>query len=53
MGKAVSNSVAHFYASAYGVSVGVDDAELRERVEDDGKGFDPHGGKSVWHNDRR
>jgi hypothetical protein len=31
---------------AYGVSVGVDDAELRERVEDDGKGFDPHGGKA-------
>ena len=22
-----------------------------ERVEDDGKGFDPHGGKGVWHDD--
>jgi signal transduction histidine kinase len=33
-------------------SVDVDDAEFRGRVEDDGKGFDPHRGEGVWHDDR-
>jgi signal transduction histidine kinase len=52
MGEAVRNAVAHSGCGRIEVSVDVDDAELRERVEHDGKGFDPHGGESVWHDDR-
>jgi signal transduction histidine kinase len=51
MGEAVRNAVAHCGCGRIEVSVDVDDAELRGRVEDDGKGFDPHGGESVWHDE--
>ena len=52
MGEAVRNAVAHSGCGRIEVSVDVDDAEFRGRVEDDGKGFDPHGGEGVWHDDR-
>ena len=42
------NSVAHSGCGRIEVSVDFDDAELRERVEEEGKGFDPHGGESAW-----
>jgi signal transduction histidine kinase len=48
----VRNAVAHSGCGRIEVSVDVDDAEFRGRVEDDGKGFDPHGGEGVWHDDR-
>jgi signal transduction histidine kinase len=48
MGEAVRNAVAHSGCGRIEVSVHVDDAELRRRVEDEGKGFDPHGGEGVW-----
>ncbi len=51
MGEAVRNAVAHCGCGRIEVSVDVDDAELRGRVEDDGKGFDPHGGEGVWHDE--
>ena len=51
MGEAVRNAVAHSGCGRIEVSVDVDDAEFRGRVEDDGKGFDPHGGEGVWHYD--
>jgi signal transduction histidine kinase len=47
----VRNSVAHSGCGRIEVSVDFDDAELRERVEEEGKGFDPHGGESVWHDE--
>ena len=46
------NAVAHCGCGRIEVSVDVDDAELRGCVEDDGKGFDPHGGEGVWHDER-
>jgi two-component system, NarL family, sensor histidine kinase DesK len=52
MREAVRNAVAHSGCGRIEVSVDVDDAEFRGRVEDDGKGFDPHGGEGVWHDDR-
>jgi len=52
MREAVRNAVAHSGCRRIAVSVDVDDAELRGRVEDDGAGFDPHGGESGWHDDR-
>jgi anti-sigma regulatory factor (Ser/Thr protein kinase) len=52
MEEAVRNAVAHSGCGRIEVSVDVDDAEFRGRVEDDGKGFDPHGGEGVWHDDR-
>jgi anti-sigma regulatory factor (Ser/Thr protein kinase) len=51
-GEAVRNAVAHCGCGRIEVSVDVDDAELRGCVEDDGKGFDPHGGEGVWHDER-
>ena len=45
------NTVAHSGCGRIEVSVDFDDAELRERVEEEGKGFDPHGGESVWHDE--
>jgi hypothetical protein len=50
-GEAVRNAVAHSGCGRIEVSVDVDDAELRGCVEDDGKGFDPHG-EGVRHDDR-
>jgi PAS domain S-box-containing protein len=52
MREAVRNAVAHSGCRRIAVSVDVDDAELRGRVEDDGAGFDPHGGEGGWHGDR-
>jgi PAS domain S-box-containing protein len=52
MREAVRNAVTHSGCGRIEVSVDVDDAELRGRVEDDGEGFDPHGGEGVWHDDR-
>ena len=51
MGEAVRNAVAHSGCRHIEVSVDVDDAELRVRVEDAVEGFDPHGGEGVWHDD--
>jgi len=52
MREAVRNAVAHSGCGCIEVSVDVDEAELRGRVEDDGTGFDPHGGEGGWHDDR-
>jgi signal transduction histidine kinase len=52
MGESVRNAVTHSGCARIEVSVDVDDAELKGRVEDDGEGFDPHGGEGVWHDDR-
>ena len=52
MREAVRNAVAHSGCGRIEVSVDVDEAELRGRVEDDGAGFDPPGGPGGWHDDR-
>jgi PAS domain S-box-containing protein len=52
MREAVRNAVAHSGCGHIEVSVDVGEAELRGRVEDDGKGFDPPGGEGGWHDDR-
>jgi signal transduction histidine kinase len=52
MGEAVRNAVTHSGCGRIEVSVDVDEAELRGRVEDDGTGFDPHGGEGGWYDDR-
>jgi PAS domain S-box-containing protein len=44
MREAVRNALAHSGCTRIEVSLEVDDAGLRGRVEDDGSGFDPHGG---------
>jgi PAS domain S-box-containing protein len=52
MREAVRNAVAHSGCGHIEVSVDVGEAELRGRVEDDGKGFDPPGADGGWHDDR-
>jgi PAS domain S-box-containing protein len=52
MREAVRNAVAHSGCGRIEVSVDVEEAELRGRVEDDGAGFDPPGGEGGWHEDR-
>jgi PAS domain S-box-containing protein len=52
MREAVRNAVAHSGCGHIEVSVDVGEAELRGRVEDDGKGFDPPGAEGGWHDDR-
>jgi PAS domain S-box-containing protein len=52
MREAVRNAVAHSGCRCIEVSVDVGETELRGRVEDDGAGFDPHGGEGSWHDDR-
>jgi signal transduction histidine kinase len=44
MREAVRNALAHSGCTRIEISLEVDDAGLRGRVEDDGSGFDPHGG---------
>jgi PAS domain S-box-containing protein len=44
MREAVRNALAHSGCTRIEVSLEVDDAGLRGRIEDDGSGFDPHGG---------
>jgi PAS domain S-box-containing protein len=51
MREAVRNALAHSGCGRIQVSVGVEEAELRGRVEDDGEGFDPHGGEGGWYDD--
>jgi PAS domain S-box-containing protein len=50
--EAVRNAVAHSGCERIGVSLEVDTAELRGRVEDDGSGFDPHVDSDGERNDR-
>ncbi len=53
MREAVRNAVAHSGCGRIEVSLEVEDAELRGRVEDDGTGFDPHGVPRGRRDDRR
>src|SRR5215218_9812888 len=52
MREAVRNAVVHSGCGCIEVSVDVDDAELRGRVEDDGAGFSPPDGPGGRHDDR-
>ena len=52
MREAVRNAVVHSGCGCIEVSVDVDDAELRGRVEDDGSGFSPPGDPDGRHDDR-
>jgi PAS domain S-box-containing protein len=51
MREAVRNAVEHSGCGRIEVRVDVD-AELWGCVEDDGAGFDPHGGEGEWHEER-
>ena len=52
MREAVRNAVAHSGCGRVAVSLEMDEAELRGRVEDDGSGFDPDGDPGGWRDGR-